>query len=295
MKRIKAYIPNVLLTFLLVFALLGAELLAFVQAAVLNPAVFRRITKQEQLGEVTYEVLEQTFSARSHSTGIPADVVMHSLAPQLLEESIDLQTEALFADLRGTQSAGAQPDFSLMQHSLRKFLEDYADENGYEKDAAFEEKAAALTEECTRIVEGATDPFRFGTLRRNGWLDTGRKYLSYLRPAMIGCIVAAVLLMALLLLCNRSQKALLAYWYGLAAMICGLLLLLPCGYLKATDYFAAFALKEPQTYTAVVGLLRLLTDRALLLGVLTAVTGAVLLIVSGILNTRSSRKEAAAP
>ncbi len=283
MKSIKAYLPNVLLTFLLVFALLGAELLAFVQAAVLHPAVFRQITKQEKLDEKAFSALSDTFVSRSHSTGIPAEVFLDALSPELLGECIDLRTEAFFAYLHGSDSEAPQPDLTAMQDSIRTFFENYADENGYEKDAAFEEKVTAVTEEYAGIVETAADPFRFGTLRRNGWLDTGRKYLRYLTPAMIGCITAALLLMVLLIVCNRKQKPLLAYWYGLASLISGILLLLPCAYLKATDFFAGFALKEPQTYAAVVGLLRLVTDKALLLGIITAVIGAALLIAFAVI------------
>ena len=281
MKQIKAYIPNVLLTFLLVFALLGAELLVFVQTAI-APETFRRITRQENLGQVTYEALDKLFDARSHSTGIPAEVFMKTLSPELLQACIDGKTDAAFAFLQGNTIE--QPDqLGDMKQSIRQYIEQYADENGYEKDAAFEERAEAVTAGACMIVEEAADPFKFGTLQRNGWLDTGRKYLNYLTPAVIGSIAAAVILMLLLLLCNRKQKAHLAYWYGLAALISGILLGAPCAWLKATDYFAAFALKDPQIYAAVVGMLRLLTDRAFLVGIITAAIGIIFLAIFAVL------------
>ncbi len=288
MKQIKAYLPNVLLTFLLVFALLAAELLIFAQA-LLTPATLREITKQKDLGNVTYQALEKTFAARSHSTGIPAEVIMGTLSQETLTACINGNTDAAFAYLQG--STVEQPDLlGDMVQSIRQFFESYADENGYEKDAAFEEKVASVTAETKQIIEEAADPFKLGTLQRNGWLDAGKKYLGYLKPAMLGSIVFAVLLMALIFLCNRKQKALLAYWYGLAALIPGILLLVPCIYLKATDYFAAFALKDPQIYAAVVGLLRLLTDRALLMGIITAVIGVVLLIVFAVIPKETAEE-----
>ena len=49
MRKIRCYIPNVLLSFLLVFLLLAAGLTAFVRTQVLNADTFRVVTAQEGL------------------------------------------------------------------------------------------------------------------------------------------------------------------------------------------------------------------------------------------------------
>ena len=290
MKKIRAYIPNVLLAFLLVFALIGAEAVLFVQA-MLTPETFRYITKQEALGEKSYAALEKTFTTRAHSTGIPAEVFLDTITQEMMEQQIELHTEQAFAQLGIGESRDTAMEYPEMEASVRAYLENYADENGYEKDAAFEEKVASVTAEARQIVEDTADPFKLGTLRRNGWLDAGKRYLGYLKPAVIGSIALVILLMVLLLFCNLKQKPLLLYWYGLAALVGGVLPLLPCIYLKATDYFAAFAVKDPQIFAAVVGLLRLFTDRALVMAAVTAGCGVLLLIVFAIAG-RKAEKEA---
>lgn len=289
MKKIQNYIPNVLLTFLLVFALLGAELLGIVQAVALSPATFDRITEQEQLGDKAYAALEKTFTSRSHSTGIPAEVFLDTLTPEQLEQGIRLHTEELFAELHDSDCHDFGMDFSAMEDSVRTFFNSYAEENGIAKDEAFESKVDSVIAESQTIIDEAADPFRFGTMRRNGWIGKARGYLQYVQPGLIGCIVLAVVLMGLLFLCNRKQKAHLAYWYGLAALVGGILLLLPCVWLKGSDYFAGFTLKDPQIYAAVVGLLRLLTDRALALALITAVCGIIGIVVFAVLQKQKKQ------
>lgn len=290
MKKIQNYIPNVLLTFLLVFALLGTELCVFAKTVVLSPATFRQVTIQEQLGEKAYASLGKTFESRSHSTGIPKEVFLETLTPDMLRDDILLHTEQAFAELGLGEARDIAADYSDMETSVRAFFEQYADENGYAKDEAYEAKVTAVIEESNQVVENAVDPFKFTTMRRNGWLEKGRQYLKYLTPAMAGCIVLTAVLLGLLVLCNRKQKLHLAYWYGLAAVVAGILGMVPCIYLKASDFFAAFALKDPQIYAAVVGMLRLLTDRALTGAIVTAVCGGLLLAVFAVLMKKQAHQ-----
>ncbi len=282
MKRIHAYLPNVLLTFLLVFALLATELVLFVSQVVFNPAVFRTVAEQETLAEKAYATLKTDFTSRSNSTGIPAEVFLDAIDQNALHEGIIGSTEQAFAYLNGkSDDYNFTMDFTELEASVRTFFVDYAEENGFAQDAAFEEKVAAVIEEAESEVLFVADTFKFGTMHRNGWLKTARKYIGYLQPAVIGCLAVTVLLLMLLFICNNKQKLHLAYWLGLAALISGLLLLVPCIYLTATDYFSAFALKDPQIFAAVVGYLRLLTKRALVIAAATFVCGTAGLIGFG--------------
>ncbi|MDE5564791.1 MAG: hypothetical protein K2I93_06515 [Oscillospiraceae bacterium] len=278
MKRIQAYLPNVLLTFLLVFALLAAELVLFVSAVVFNPAVFRTVAEQEALADKAYATLEADFTSRSNSTGIPAEVFLDAIDHDALHEGIIGSTEQAFTYLNGkSETYDFMMDFTDLEASVRAFFVDYANENGFARDTAFEEKVAAVIEESEAEVLFVTDTFKFGTMYRNGWLTKAQKYVRYLQPAIIGCLALTAILVILLILCNSRQKLHLAYWFGLAALTSGLLLLVPCIYLTATDYFSAFALKDPQIFAAVVGYLRLLTKHALVMAATTFVSGAAVL------------------
>ncbi len=87
MRKIRCYIPNVLLSFLLVFLLLAAGLTAFVRTQVLNADTFRVVTAQEGLADKAYSSLESYFRTRANSTGIPAEVYTDVMDRAELEEA----------------------------------------------------------------------------------------------------------------------------------------------------------------------------------------------------------------
>lgn len=294
MKRIRLYLPNVLLTFLLVFALLGLELTLFAKCVVLNPATFRTVAEQENLKDKAYATLETDFKSRANSTGIPAEVFLTPMDKEALHEGIlDSVTQA-FNYLSGrSDTYEFTMDFTVLEASVNAFFEEYAAEIDYEKDDIYEQKVASTIAEAESEVLFVADTFKFSTMHRNGWLSAGRKYLAYLNPAILGCAGLTAVLLVLLLVCNRKQGAHLAYWCGLSACIAGLLLVVPCVYLIVTDYFAAFAISDPQIFSAVVGFLRLLTNRAAAMAGITLGGGIVLLVLfTVLLHKKSPDKQA---
>lgn len=288
MKKIRLYIPNVLLTFLVVFSLLGTELALFAKNTVLNAATFRTVAEQQDLKSKAYSSLETTFKSKANSTGIPAEVFLDPMDKEALHEGILDSVSQAFDYLNGvSDDYDFTMDFTELENSITTFFEDYAAEIGYKKDAAYDEKVASVIKDAESEVLFVVDTFKFSTMHRNGWLSKIRGYLAYLNPAVLGCAVLTIVLLLLLIFCNRKQLVHLAYWCGLAAMISGLMLLVPCIYLTATDYFTAFALKDPQIFAAVVGFLQLLTGRALTMAAVTLVCGIVLLVVFGIIQPRT--------
>lgn len=293
MKRIRLYIPNVLLTFLLVFSLLGTELALFAKHVVLNAATFQTVAEQQDLKEKAYKTLETDFKAKSSSTGIPAEVFLAPMDKEALHQGIlDSVTQA-FDYLNGkSDNYEFTMDFTALEASVSGFFSDYAEENGYEKDAAYEEKVASVIAESEKRVLFVCDTFKLSTMHRNGWLSKARKYLGYLDTGVTAGIAATAVLLVLLLVCNRKQWVHLAYWCGLSAFIAGLLLLVPCVYLTVTDYFSAFALSDPQIFAAVVGFLQLLTARAMTMAGVTLGIGIVLLILFCIAASRKKEHQA---
>ncbi|MDE6005915.1 MAG: hypothetical protein K2G88_11120, partial [Oscillospiraceae bacterium] len=129
-----------------------------------------------------------------------------------------------------------------------------------------------------------TDTFKFSTIQENGWLKTAKKYIGLLNKISILCIIASIIIFILLLLCCMKQITEFLYWTGIASFISGLLLLLPCMYLKATDYVSGFVIKDQQIFSAVVGYLHILTNQAILLSAITLLIGLLFLVIFGFLQ-----------
>lgn len=287
MKSIRQYIFNILLTFLLVFFLLFSELTVFAKVCVLNAGTFRTVAVQQQLEEKAYTSLESYFQTRVNSTGIPAEVYLDTIDKQSLQDAIYGSVEQAFAYLTGrTDTFAHTMDFTALEASVEDFFSDYADENGFQKDSVYEEKLNSSIQEAEDEILFVTDTFKFSVMYENGWLAAARRYVSFLDPAVAGCLIGTVLFLLLLLLCNRKQPVQLLYWGGLSAMTAGLLLAVPCLYVTATNYFAGFAIKDPQIFAAVVGYLELLTGRAGILSAVTIAAAVLCLLVFGLVHIR---------
>lgn len=289
MKKIRLYLPNVLLTFLLVFALLGTECVLFAKYVVLNADTFRTVAEEQDLKTKAYATLEKEFTSNANTTGIPAEVFLDPVDTDALHQGILDSVSQAFDYLNGKSSDYAfTMDFTELENAVNTFFSDYAEENGYEKDEAYDEKVTSTISSAESRILFVADTFKLSTIYRNGWLEKAKKYIGYLNPAAMGMIAVTAALLVLLIVCNRKQTAHLAYWLGLASAIAGLLLLLPCIYLTATDYFTAFVMSDPQIFAAVVGFLQLLTGRAMLMAGITAGIGILLLVLFGILRHKAA-------
>jgi hypothetical protein len=293
MKKIRCFIPNILLTFLLVFVLIGCEASVLASRIACNPTTFQVITDQQHLDAKGYESLTSYFKTRSNSTGIPETVFLDAYSQQDLHDAIWSNCEAALGFLNGQRSEYAPAsNFTGLEDSVRTFFEDYADKNGFKKDDILEEKIYSTCQEAEAAIRNAADPFKFSTLYSNGLLAKARKAVSSLNTIVIAAAAAVVVLLILLLLCNLKQLEHLCYWIGLAGFIAGGLMAAPCIYLTATDYYSSFAIKDPQIFSAVIGYLKLLTSRCLTMAIITLIVGLIGLL-SFILLRSAQREEAA--
>ena len=298
--KIRCFLPNVLLTFLLVFLLIGCEMTVLVDRIALNPMTFQVIAEQQHLDAKGYESLTTYFKTRSNSTGIPENVFLDAYSQQDLHDAIVgnsntalnyIRADVTSEDYQRMMGEGySDPHFEELEAAVRTFFEDYADKNGYKKDDVLEEKIHSTCTEAEAAIRNAADPFKFGTLYSNGVLAKARSAVSsYLTIAEYGTIGGIILILILLIICNIKQMEHLCYWIGLAGFIAGGLMAAPCIYLTATDYFSGFAIKDPQIFSAVIGYLRLLTSRCLTMAIVTVIVGFIGLI--GFILLRSAQRE----
>ncbi len=293
MRKIRCYLPNVILTFLLVFALVGCQAALFAKTQVLNTKNFETIAREEALADKAYTTLESYFRTRANSTGIPESVYMDVMDKEALHEAILSSVAQAFDYLNGkTDDYRFTMDFTALESSVRTFFETYADENGYEKDQVFEEKILSVTQEAESEILFVADAFKFSAIDENGLMEPARKLVAYLNLGTTALLIGTAVLLLLMLLCNWKQPRHLLYWIGLAGLISAVLLMVPCLYVTTTDYFSAFAIKDPLIFSAVVGYLKLLTGRLLIAGTAVLVGSVLCLAAFGVLGL--FRKTAAA-
>ena len=291
MNQIRLYIPKVLLTFLLIFLLIGSMFSLLIQQKAFHKETFQNIIIQQDLGEKAYASLESYFQSRSNSSGIPAEVFMDSLDKDSLENAILYSTLQGLDYLQGNQEAYERTlQFTELETSVTDFFNQYADENGYLKDDAFQEKVQSTIDEAEKKIYFTTDTFKFSTLYENGWLAKIRHFLSLFQKMAVIIFILTGIILLLLILCCKSQFSESLYWVGLSGLFSGLLTSLPCLYVLKTDYFSGFVIKDPQIFAAVVGYLQFMTKQLCTLSICIGVVGLVCLIIFTIMQKISAKK-----
>lgn len=276
MKRVKLYVPNVILTLLLVFLLIGSEGTILARGIGLRGTTFLYITEHQQLDAKGYDTLTSYFKRRSHSTGIPETVFLDAISQEDLQEGILRNVNAALDYICGrTDAYEPAMDLTALETAVTDFFVAYAEENDYQQDELFDQKVQSTIDEARAEILLTADPFKFSALQTNGWLAKLRQAVSYLDLAVKISVIASIAVILLLILCNLKQLEHLCYWIGLACFTSGLLSAVPCIYLTASDFFSGFTIKDPQVFSSITGFLRLLTNRGLTMAIITAIVGII--------------------
>ncbi len=295
MTKIRRYFPKILLTFLLIFLLIGTELSLLVQHNFLTYKAFETVTNQQNLDEKAYSALESYFKSRANSTGIPAEVYLNAVTQEDMKQGILSSVSEAFDYLHhDVKTYAFTMDFTTLEASVTEFFNQYADKNGYQKDEVFQQKVQANIEEAEAKILYTADTFKFGTIAEHGWLTKLRKFLDIFKKIMtVLCICTGVILILLILCCKGNFSELL-YWLGLTGVISGLLISVPCLYLLRTDYFSGFVVKDMQIFSAVTGYLTYLTKTTGLTSLVIAFLGAVSLNLFGLIQKIKNKKQTTA-
>ncbi len=289
MTKIDFYIPKILLTFLLIFSLIGTELTVFLRHKALTISAFQTVAETQDLEEKAYASLESYFQSRSNSTSIPAEVFLSGIDREDLKQAILDSVSHAFDYLSGkSESYELIMPFTDLEASVNQFFSDYADQHNYQKDEIYQQKVDAAISEAEAEILFIADTFKLSMMYEKGWLAKGKKLFSMLdKITAVLCGITGILLI-LLIICCRKAFSDFWYWLGLIGLISGLLISVPCLYILRTDYFSGFVVREPQIFAAVTGYLTFMTDQICKTAGITAITGICLLVIFAV----HSRKKA---
>ena len=253
MKKSNSYLPCVILSVLMVFTLIGTSA-AFTFQHFMNYDYAVTICKQHQLDSKVNQSLQKYFDDKVNTTGIPSDIYMKSISNQWIDDTMKLSLKSGFDFLtnKNTDSYNFNPDFSAVDSSLDSFFSDYAEKNGYQKDSVFENKLDSAKQNAHQAIKDYTDILKFNTLYSEGVLKSVRTYTLLATSPILSIAILACLaiLFALTLLFCRKNKIFTLYWIATSILVSSAIILIPCIYLKATNYFDSFVIKQEQIFIA---------------------------------------------
>lgn len=290
MRKPLTYLTGVLTTLLMIFCLLGLTAGALLRWKALNPDTFTGIIRSKNLAEAVNENLASYFSEQENVTGIPAAVYQRAIAQEKLHPLLLETVSQAFSYLDGkTDYLGISAEMPELNEDLTAFFEQYAAENGYERDSKYDEVLANALRSAQNTVKSSCDVYRFSLLGDAGVMKKVRRAMPHTKYLMIGCGAGIAVLLLILLMLHRQEKATVLYWFGSAVLVSSLLMLIPAAWLQVTHWFDRFAVKSDQVFTAVTGYLYTMTGTVITVSVIGIVLALCLYVFSGILQHRTVR------
>lgn len=292
MKNSAVYIISVLLSVLLVFAMIAGESLVIADISVTPDKLITVTEKNDVSGKVLSE-LERHFKERVNVTGVPVDVYMSALDEDYIQSCINAAIRADFDALEndGTPDADIPANVRL-EENISTFFNDYADSTGYEKGADFDAKLSDTIDRTYSEIASYCDVCKGSTLAEHGVLSRLHKPYSRLAQLTAAGLICLAALLILLLAVNRKYKVCVLYWYGISAIIAGVLGIVPTAYLIASRYYDSFTIKQPQIFTVFTQSLYGLTRYMLAASIAMAAAGAVLTVIYAVVPKEKGNKTA---
>ncbi len=281
MKSIGSYIGSFILSVLLIFSVIASIGITVVNAFA-NPDKLYEITKEKNLSHIVYTELEKYYSQRYSITGIPADVYMNAIGEDYLDDVIRTKIDNGFYDLIDWKQSDSVVNMTL-ETALNDFYSDYADSIGAPKDAKYDEKLSNAKSNADEVISEYCDVFKFSTMEKQGILKKISPLYAKLPTLTLIVYGSTIFLMLLMILVNIKSTSVALYWTGISASVSGIICSLPCLYLKATNYFSAFTIKQPQIYTAYTTAMYKAVESFLTISSVSLAAGIILIIIYALL------------
>lgn len=290
MKSIVSYIGSFILSVLLIFSIIASIGVTVVNAFA-NPDKLYHIAQEKNLSHVVYTELEKYYSQKYNTTGIPADVYMNAISEDYLDSIIRTKIDNGFYVLMDWEQADRIVNTTL-ETALNDFYSNYANSIGAEKDAKYDEKLSEAKANADEIISEYCDVFKFDSMYSHGILKKIAPLYAKLPTLTLIAYGSTIFFMLLILLMNIKSTSTSLYWIGISSLIAGIMGVLPCLYLKATDYFSAFTIKQPQIYTAYTTAMNRITENFLIISLIFLISGIIFTVIYAVLvkNKKYSEK-----
>lgn len=276
-----SYILSFIMSVLLVMTLL-ATLITAVVMNFANPDKLYDITKEKNISRTVWTELDKYYSQRYNTTGIPAEVYMNAISEEYIGDVIRIQINNGFYVLADREQSDSVINNTL-ETALNDFYSDYADSIGAPKDAKYDEKLSDAKANANKIIAEYCDVFKFSAMKNHGILKKISPFFNKIPTVMLILCGADVFLALLLVLINLKSTATALYWLGSSGIVSGIIGALPCLYLKSTNYFSAFTIKQPQIYSAYTSVMNKIVENFLAYSLISVALGIVFIIIYAVI------------
>ncbi len=255
MNNKKKYVPSLILSIILVFTLLGLTL-SFTAEKYASPQKLISISEENEITSKVEAELEKFFGDKYNETGIPAEIYMNAIDAEYINANIKSIIDSAFSVLDGEKDVvftALKND--VLEQNITEFFSSYAQENGYEQDESYNKKLDATISSAYKTVREYCDIYKLVTINSEGILSKAGVIYRHLNMLTSFTAAACALIAIIILIINFKQLAVSLYWFGVSTFVSGVIGLIPCIILKASNYFDRFVIKQAHIFTSFTKLL----------------------------------------
>ncbi len=280
MKKLYHFQPMILLSLLVSIAVILFEACIFINGTLLDTDIYSRAMNEKKVTDAMYDELAEYFKSLSNATGIPAEVFtdpldkeeLYTTSFKLLQESINYITD------ENSPAPSINFDYSKVEKSITDYIEKHAEENNIEKNDEYHKLLNNTIKTAKEQIESRFDVMMLYTLSKQSPAEWLHEHSGIFKIGTFVFIAIAVILVALMLFLDRHHPRDYPYWAGLILAVSSGFWLIPAVYLKSTNYFDAFFIRNEYIYKSVTGLFDLTLDHLIKLHAVLLIIGVVLII-----------------
>lgn len=293
MNRLKSYIPNFLLSVLLVFSIAGIGAVGLVSDKLLSPDYYSASAEKNGVYDRVTAYAQDYFEKSYDVSGIPAEVYMEGLEGDVVKNAVDGKIAAFLDYVNGKTDSIAEThiDFTQLEANLSDFFDEFAVQNNVEVNDEFKAQLDNTIKTAEKEIETFTNVYMLDYMEKVGIPAKLRSVTPLLPIAFYGLIGAAALCVVLICILSRKKLTSAIYWIAASGICSAVLMLIPCIIITSKDYFSRLVLRTDYVYYAVTGILNDAIESFMETQYVILAASATLMIIFVVLSTILNKKK----
>ncbi|MDE5648748.1 MAG: hypothetical protein K2I33_02455 [Oscillospiraceae bacterium] len=290
MKRMEKYIPNLLLTMILVFALIGSEGIMFAKTQLMRSEPYIEAVETNDVALKSMNAIEKYFKDSENYSGIPADVYMSAITEDDIKSMIEMKINNVVDDIDGSASGynEMQFDFSDLEKSISDYFAEFAEENNVEIDDAYNQQLQKTIDTAESEITNFTDVYMLKMIEKTGAFSKLNKLYGFVNPLIYITVGLAVLCFIIILIMSRKN---FLYWTSSAFLCSSVIAFIPCLYFKFSGYLDKLVIRNDYIYSAVTGMLNGTLNKYIALQTCIFAVGIILMVIYMIICKKTASKD----
>ncbi len=292
MKITEKYVPNLILSILLVFSLIGAAFAMSAKYYIISEDTFIENVDENNIVDLTYNEIEKYFKDSEAYSGIPADVYMSAITKEDIAAIINVKISENISIITGSEKTLIPPfDYTNLEKSITNYFDKFAQENNVEINDDYNNQLKKTIDTAISEIDEFSDVYMLDFMHEKNIIDKAADIYKYLDPIMY--IFMGLSLLCIILICGISRKKFrnAFYWISMALICSSALMLFPTLYIKLSGMANKLLIRNEGIYAAVTSYISKILNMLCVTEIIILVIGIAFIFMYALASKKDKNKE----